>query len=129
MITLDVAQVIHLHGLLIERTGGTDGLRDEGILELAIFHAYATFERKDLYPTIEEKIARQMFSLISNHAFVDGNKRISAFVMLVLLDMNGIVIRYTQQELIDLAVGTAEGRINAEQIIQWIEAHKEDNKR
>lgn len=124
MITLDVEQVIPLHDLLIKRTGGKDGLRDIGILESAIYHAYATFEGKDLYPAIEEKTARQMFSLITNHAFVDGNKRIGAFVMLVLLEMNGIQIEYTQKELVDLALGTAKGKIGAGQVYQWIEAHK-----
>lgn len=124
MITLDVEQVIHLHGLLIERTGGKDGLRDIGTLESAIYHAYATFEGKDLYPTVEEKAARQMFSLITNHAFIDGNKRIGAFVLLILLKMNDIPIEYTQKELIDLAMGAAEGRIDAGQIYQWIENHK-----
>lgn len=124
MITLDAEQVIHLHDLLIKRTGGKDGLRDIGTLESAIYHAYATFEGKDLYPTIEEKVARQMFSLITNPAFVDGNKRIGAFVLLVLLEMNDIQIKYTQKELIDLAMGTAEGKIDAGQIYQWIESHK-----
>lgn len=124
MITLDVGQIIHLHDLLIERTGGKEGIRDVGILESAIYHAYATFEGKDFYPSIEKKIARQMFALITNHGFVDGNKRIGAFVLLVLLDMNSIKIKYTQEELIDLAMGTAEGSIDAEQIYQWIENHK-----
>ncbi|MEA5002039.1 MAG: type II toxin-antitoxin system death-on-curing family toxin [Christensenella sp.] len=124
MITLDVDQVMHLHDLLIKRTGGKDGLRDIGTLESAIYHAYATFEGKDLYPSIEEKTARQIFSLITNHAFVDGNKRIGALVLLVLLEMNDIQIEYTQKELIDLAMGTAEGKIDAVRIFQWIENHK-----
>ena len=124
MITLDIEQVIHLHDLLIRRTGGKDGLRDIGTLESAIYHAYATFEGRDLYPSIEEKASRQMFSLITNHAFVDGNKRIGAFVLLILLEMNDISIQYTQQELINLALGTATGKTTAAQIHQWVENHK-----
>ncbi len=123
MITLDVQQVIHLHDLLIQRTGGKDGLRDIGTLESAIYHAYATLDGEDLYHSVEEKAARQMFSLITSHAFVDGNKRIGTFVMLVLLEMNGIKITYTQRELIDLALGTARGIIDAGQIYQWIKNH------
>ena len=124
MITLDIEQVIHMQGLLIKRTGGKEGLRDIGILESAIYHAYATFDGKDLYPTTEEKIARQMFSLITNHAFVDGNKRIGALVLLVLLELNDINISFTQNELVDLAMKTADGQKKADSICRWIEQHK-----
>jgi len=123
MITLDVEQVIYLHEKLIQRTGGKDGLRDKGILESALFHAYATFDGKDLYPTIEEKAARQMFALVSGHPFVDGNKRIGVFVMLIFLEMNEIKIKYTQEELVKLALGTASGKIDANNILTWIKSH------
>lgn len=124
MITLDVEQVIYLHEKLIKRTGGEDGLRDKGILESALFHAYATFDGEDLYPTIEEKAARQMFALISNHPFMDGNKRIGVFIMLIFLEMNQIKLKYTQEELIKLALHTASGKIDANHILAWIESHK-----
>jgi len=123
MITLDVEQIIYLHEKLIKRTGGKDGLRDKGILESALFHAYATFDGEDLYPTIEEKAARQMFALISNHPFMDGNKRIGVFIMLIFLEMNQIKLKYTQEELIKLALDTASGKINANDILTWIESH------
>ncbi len=127
MITLDIEQVIHLHSLLIEKTGGKDGIRDKGLLESSIYHAYATFKGEDLYPEIEEKIARQMFSLIRNHAFIDGNKRIGIFSMLVLLELNGINISFTQKELIELAIDTTEGKYDADSIIKWIKSHEEEN--
>ena len=123
MITLDVEQVIHLHEKIIKRTGGKDGLRGKGILESALFHAYATFDGEDLYPTIEEKAARQMFALISNHPFMDGNKRIGVFIMLIFLEMNQIKLKYTQEELIKLVLDTASGKIDANDILTWIESH------
>lgn len=123
MIKLDVEQVIYLHEKLIQRTGGKDGPRDKGILESALFHVYATFDGKDLYPTIEEKAARQMFALVSGHPFVDGNKRIGVFVMLIFLEMNEIKIKYTQEELVKLALGTASGKIDANNILTWIKSH------
>lgn len=124
MITLDIEQIIHLHDMLIKKTGGLEGLRDRAALESAIYHSYASFDGKDLYPSIVSKITRQTYALISNHPFTDGNKRIGVFVMLVMLDMNNIKMTYTQKELIDLGLSTAQGKIDAEGIYSWIMLHK-----
>ena len=75
-------KVLLLHQLLVQETGGADGLRDEGLLESAIESTYATFQGEELYPTNEEKAAWLAWSLISNHAFIDGNKRIGVYTML-----------------------------------------------
>lgn len=101
MIFLSTDEIIALHSKIITRTGGSDGLRDIGLLESAVNSAYAGYDDHEQYPTIEEKAARLAFALISNHAFVDGNKRIGVIVMLILslrLSRNGCS-RYRPHDL------------------------------
>ena len=93
MILLTVEEVITLHNKLIERTGGSDGLRDRSLLESAVYSAMTGFEESEAYPTVQEKAARLMFALTNNHAFVDGNKRIGVFVMLMTLQLNNVKIK------------------------------------
>ena len=112
------------HQLLTETTGGSPGLRDEGLLESAIESAYATFDGKDLYPTKEEKAAKLCFSLISNHAFVDGNKRIAIHVMLTFLETEGIQMKCTDDELSELGWSLAAGKIKYQQLLAWIREHR-----
>lgn len=118
-------KVLLLHQLLVQETGGADGLRDEGLLDSAIESAYATFQGEELYPTKEEKAAWLAWSLISNHAFVDGNKRIGIYTMLSFLKANGIKLFCTNQELIDFGLGVADGTYGYEYILGWIIRHRE----
>ena len=104
-------------------TGGLTGIRDLAALESAIYHAYASFEGKDLYATIEEKAARQAYGIIRNHPFIDGNKRTGLFVMLVFLELNGIKLDFKQSELVYIGIGIANGSISPEQITEWILKH------
>ena len=90
MIRFDNEKVMLYHKLLIEQTGGDDGIRDYGLLDSALASAYATFDGKELFPSKEEKAARLAMGLIANHAFVDGNKRIGMYIMLLFLEINGI---------------------------------------
>ena len=85
MILLSVDEIKALHSKLIQKTGGSDGIRDENLLESAVYSALASFLNEECYPTVEEKAARLMFSLTNNHAFLDGNKRIGVLVMLMTL--------------------------------------------
>ena len=78
----------------------------------------------ELYPTKEEKVARLGYSLISNHAFVDGNKRIGVYVMISFLETNGIHLKVTNEEIIDFGLSVAAGEKSCEQILEWIIAHK-----
>ena len=121
MILLTVEEVMALHKKLIERTGGSDGLRDQSLLESAVYSAMTGFEGSEAYPTVQEKAARLMFALTNNHAFVDGNKRIGVFVMLMTLQLNGIKIEYTQSELISLGLSVAEGTTGYDEILTWIQ--------
>ena len=121
MILLTVEEVMALHKKLIERTGGSDGLRDQSLLESAVYSAMTEFEGSEAYPTVQEKAARLMFALTNNHAFVDGNKRIGVFVMLMTLQLNNVKIKYTQSELISLGLSVAEGTTRYEEILTWIQ--------
>ncbi|MEE1198845.1 MAG: type II toxin-antitoxin system death-on-curing family toxin [Acutalibacteraceae bacterium] len=124
MILLTVEEIIELHDKLIDRTGGSHGLRDQSLLESAVYSAMSGFEGSESYPTVEEKAARFMFALTNNHAFVDGNKRIGVFTMLMTLQLNNVKLRYTQPELISLGLSVADGSKNYEEILAWIIEHK-----
>ncbi len=124
MIILTVNEIIALHGKLVGRTGGSYGLRDKGLLESAVTSADASFGGVESYPTVEEKAARLMFALCSNHAFVDGNKRIGVLAMLMTLRLNGIKTVYTQNELIAMVLSVADSTLNYDGILDWILQHK-----
>ena len=124
MIILTVDEVIKIHGRLIEKTGGLDGLRDRGLLESAVFSISSGFWEIEVYPTVEEKAARIAFGIVNNHAFLDGNKRIGMLSMLMILRLNQVNIKYTQRELIALGLGVADGSIGYDEILDWIISHK-----
>lgn len=125
MIILTVDEIIELHEKLVTVTGGSLELRDRGLLESAVYGASASFDDVEIYPTVEEKAARLAYSIISNHAFVDGNKRIGVFVMLMTLRLNAVRLTYTQQELVELGLQTASGVIGYEEILSWLNGHKD----
>lgn len=124
MILLTVEEISDLHDKLIERTGGSHGLRDQSLLESAVYSAMSGFGDNEAYPSVEEKAARLMFSLTNNHAFVDGNKRIGVFTMLMTLQLNNVKIKYTQTELISLGLSVADGKTEYTEILDWIMKHK-----
>ena len=124
MILLTVEEIVILHAKLIARTGGSEGLRDRGLLESAICSAQCGFGEEEAYPTVEEKAARLLYALVSNHAFADGNKRIGVFVMLMTLQLNGIRLSYTQAELVELGLSVASGKWRYPAVLQWIHMHK-----
>lgn len=123
MIRITTKQVISIHSSLIEATGGSDGVRDMGLLESALEAPFQTFGGKDLYPALIQKAAKLGHSLISNHPFVDGNKRIGIHTMLVFLAINGVEIECTQKELIDVGLSLAAGTMNAENLLIWLSSH------
>lgn len=125
MIKFSKEKIILLHQLLIEQTGGENGIRDIGLLESAIATCDATFDGKELFPTKEEKAARLCVGLISNHAFVDGNKRIGIYVLLTFLEVNGISIQATDEELINIGVSLAKSEMKYDDLLAWIKEHEE----
>ena len=120
MIKLSKEKVLLLHQLIAQETGGGVGVRDDGLLESALNNAYATFGGEELYKTKEEKAASLGFSLISNHAFVDGNKRIGVYVMLTFLEAEGIKINCTNEDVVDLGLSVAAGDMKYDEILAWI---------
>ena len=124
MILLTIEEILSLHEKLINKTGGSQGIRDMGLLESAVYSTETSFEDTELYQSVEEKAARLMFALTSNHAFVDGNKRIGVFVMLMTLDLNGISLKFSQKELIELGLSVADGTWHYEIILDWIKKHE-----
>lgn len=124
MIRLTKEQIILLHSQLIQETGGSDGIRDEKLLESAIETPFQSFGGEELYPSIQAKAARLCYGLVENHAMVDGNKRIGAHAMLVFLAINGYELSYTQKELSDIILEVASGEKNYEDILQWLLDHQ-----
>ena len=124
MKTLSKRQVLLLHSSLIEAFGGSDGVRDEGLLESALATPFQTFDGEPVYPSVQSKAAQLGFGLIRNHPFVDGNKRIGAHVMLVFLELNGIELHYNKQELIDIILSVASGETDRQGLLQWILEHE-----
>lgn len=117
-------QVLKLHDALLEEVGDAEGVRDQGLLDSALNTPFATFGGRYLYPSLQAKAAQLGFGLVSNHPFVDGNKRIGAHVMLVFLAINGVELNYTQKELINVILQVASGNINAQELLEWILEHQ-----
>ena len=109
-----------LHQLIAQETGGGIGVRDEGLLESALESAFATFDGADLYPTKEEKAAKLGLALISNHAFIDGNKRIGMHIMLTFLELNGIRLHCTDEDIVSAGLSIASGEMDYEGLLGWI---------
>ena len=124
MKTISLDELLVFHRKIIEKTGGSKGIRDLNLIESALNRAFVTFESKDLYIDIIDKIAAITYGLIQNHGFVDGNKRIGIAVMLFLLKLNELKIRYSQEELIKLGLGIADGLITEENLRNWIRHHE-----
>ena len=124
MIKLSREKVLVLHELITEETGGDPSVRDMALLDSALESAYATFGGEELYPTREEKGARLAFSLIANHAFVDGNKRIGMFILLVFLEVNGIRLLPSNEEVARVGLAVAAGEMKYEELLKWIRANE-----
>ena len=120
MIKLTQEQILMLHTELISATGGTDGVRDFGLLSSALNAPFQQFDNKDLFPTIQQKAARLGYGLIKNHAFVDGNKRIGMYVLLTFLEINGVRIHPTVDDVARVGLAVASGKMQYEDLLQWI---------
>ena len=117
---LSKSQIIALHGMAIRQTGGSAGLRDEGALDAALAAPFQTFGGNALYPSIKAQIARLCYGLIQNHPFVDGNKRTGMLVLLVCCEINGMAIEITDEEIIELGLSLASGKMDCQALTQWL---------
>ena len=120
---LTLGEVLDLHGRILAATGGGDGIRDLGGLESAIAQPRATFDGKDLYPTLEAKVAAIGYSLVNNHPFVDGNKRIAHASMEMMLLLNGHEFTATMEEQERLVLDLATGSADRDKLLTWIKAN------
>ena len=123
MIWISVEDVILIHSRVIQGSGGLDGLRDSAGLEAAIAAPMQTFDGQELYPSDIEKIARLGFGLASNHAFVDGNKRIGAMMTQLLLKWNGYDLALRSGELAEMFIAIANGAAKEKDLLDWLTAH------
>ncbi len=124
MIKFSKDKVLLLHKLISEETGGGVGVRDEALLESALESAFSGFGDREFYPTKEEKGARLGYTLISNHAFVDGNKRIGMYVMLTFLEVNGIRLNCTNEEVAAAGLAVAGGEMDYAELLKWVRDHE-----
>mgnify|MGYP006333497621 FL=1 len=121
---LSKKQILMLHTQLIQQTGGSDGVRDYNLLDSALETPFQSFGGDELYPTIQAKAARLGYGLIKNHCMIDGNKRIGTHAMLVFLALNGIELKYMQKELYETILDVAAGKIEYEDLLQWVLDHQ-----
>ena len=120
MIKFSEEKVLLLHKLITAETGGDPSVRDLHLLNSALESAFATYDGKELYPSKQEKGARLGYALISNHAFVDGNKRIGMYVLLTFLETNGIKLRPTNEEVARVGLAVASGEMKYDALLEWI---------
>ena len=124
MIFFEYEQVVKIHSSLIAKTGGMDGIRDAQLFDSALKTPFQTFGGNNLYPNILDKASQLCYSLIENHPFVDGNKRIGVHLMLLFLKLNNIEVNYSQQELVDFGLDIASGKMSKNDIKGWIIEHR-----
>lgn len=122
---LTVKDVLLLHNLAIDKSGGSHGLRDLGLLESAVARPQASFGGEDLYPTIFIKAGALVHSLLRNHPFVDGNKRTSMFSVMTFLELNGYRFIAKQKEVVNFALKVENERLSVEEIAEWLRKHVE----
>ena len=116
-------KVLLLHQLIAQETGGEVGLRDQSLLDAALAAAFAGVADREFYPSKEEKAAKLGFDLISNHAFLDGNKRIGMYVMLTFLEANGIGVEADNEEVASVGLAVASGTMPYEALLDWVRKH------
>ena len=109
---LDVEDVIELHATQLEAYGGAAGLRARGLLESAVAQPLSSFGGEFVHDGLFSMAAAYLFHIVSNHAFVDGNKRTGMLCAVVFLDINGIAVNHPSEALYELTMGVAEGRID-----------------
>lgn len=109
--------------MIIEQVGGSSGLRDLGAVESAVAQPRMTFGGADLYPSLVEKAAALCFSLVKNHPFVDGNKRVGHAAMETFLVLNGLQIDALIDEQEQIMLSVAAGQLSREKFVGWLHEH------
>jgi death-on-curing protein len=120
---LTLAEILELHRRVIEQSGGAEGLRELSGVESAVAQTQMTFDGDDLYPTIESKATALCFSLVMNHPFLDGNKRIGHAAMETLLVMNGYELVSDVDDTEKVILALAGGNLSREELLEWVTSH------
>ncbi len=120
---LTTEDVLLLHHLSIEKSGGSHGLRDPGLLDAAVHRPHVTFAGADLYPALFDKASALCHSLIKNHVFVDGNKRTSLLSAMTFLELNGFIFECSQEELVSFGLKIDNENFSTEGISTWLKKH------
>ena len=120
---VNLTQVLELHHRVLQRSGGSAGVRDQGAVESAIAQPAMTFGGQELYPSLEEKAAALGFSLVNNHPFIDGNKRIGHAAMELFLALNSYEIEAPVDEQEAFVLRLAAGEASREELVKWLRAH------
>lgn len=120
---LSLHEVLTIYRRVMQQSGGAMGISNLNGLESALAQPYMTFGERDLYPTVVEKAAALGFSLIGNHPFLDGNKRIGHAAMEVFLMLNGFEIQASVDEQEELILQVASGNMDREAFTEWLRAH------
>ena len=123
MINITKEQIFSLYEMLLQKTGGSSGVVNESLMDSAVNSIWQTFDGVELYPTLEEKGARLGYSLVRNHSFADGNKRIGILAMLTFLSVNGVEISCTDEELVETGLNLASGLMDSEALLAWLREH------
>lgn len=123
VLSLTVAEILLIHSIVIDETGGTHGLRDEALLQSAVRQIDQTFGGKDLYRTLFDKTAALFIGLVKNHPFLDGNKRTATVALGVLLEMNGYRLTATTKDLADWVEARASSKPDHPAVVLWIRKH------
>lgn len=125
---IDIRKVIFIHADLINKFGGSQGIRDMGLLDAALNRPYATFDSVDLYPTVLDKAAALLESIVINHPFMDGNKRTAYVLMKLLLFQNAILLTANQSEKYQMVIAASKGAIRFDEIKLWLLSNTTTNK-
>jgi death-on-curing protein len=123
MIYLELAHVLSLHTDVIRQSGGAMGVRDLGALQSALAQPRMTFGGNDVYPSLIDKAAALAFSLVMNHPFVDGNKRVGQMAMEAMLLLNGFEVDAPVDEQESVFLRLAAGQLTREQFVDWLTRH------
>jgi len=117
---IEINEIIKIHNIIVDKFGGLRGLRDKNALDSAINRPFATFDNKELYPTAVDKASAIIESVIKNHPFADGNKRMGYILMRLMLIKNSKDIKATQAEKYKFVMGISRGELKMPEIKDWI---------
>lgn len=120
---ISIKEVEIIHNILIDKFGGSKGIRDIGLLESALARPFATFDNNDLYPNPTEKASAILESIVINHPFIDGNKRTAYTLMRLILLENGLDIFASQESKYDLVISASTGKFRFDEIKNWIQSN------